>query len=446
MHLQTTKLSAFAVVAIFGIAGTQPTRAEISSLSVTSAKDIGPFRDKPYREVEAQLRGTAPGGAYSVPVTIAFPKKASDHNGFTVVDVDNTITVGNKDFPGGGAFPMARASMAEEFLFGRGNAHVGVIWEKFAVETLGNGTIAAPSDAWTIIRDTATFARNPAKYLPSEAGSAPPSGKVVAYGFSQTGEVLRGWYFNHMNTQTGKPVFDGALIGGADGSCYGMEKRDDLPCAGPLDDGGKVVAFLTETDAELGGDAERGDNPNYRVVETAGVSHIPASLFDFRSKGFPQQNPVSYVPPVRAALVNLQEWVNGREPPPSVAIALSDAPAKNLECCGAVKEAKRDADGNAVGGVRLPHMTSVLNDGKKAGAPLGQYTGVADDEANLFFTIAGVFKPFPPDKLKAVYPTRAAYTEAVTASANDLVAKRYILPEDAEVYIDAAKHSDIGQQ
>ena len=63
---------------------------------------------------------------------------------------------------------MARASMAEEFLFGRGNAHVGVIWEKFAVETLGNGTIAAPSDAWTIIRDTATFARNPAKYLPSE--------------------------------------------------------------------------------------------------------------------------------------------------------------------------------------------------------------------------------------------------------------------------------------
>jgi hypothetical protein len=126
MHSQTTKLSAFAVVAIFGIAGTQPTRAEISSLSVTSAKDIGPFRDKPYREVEAQLRGTAPGGAYSVPVTIAFPKKASDHNGFTVVDVDNTITVGNKDFPGGGAFPMARASMAEEFLFGRGNAHVGV--------------------------------------------------------------------------------------------------------------------------------------------------------------------------------------------------------------------------------------------------------------------------------------------------------------------------------
>jgi hypothetical protein len=63
VHLQTTKLSAFAVAAMFGIAGSQPTRAEISSLSVASAKDIGPFLGKPYRQVEAQLRGTAPGGA-----------------------------------------------------------------------------------------------------------------------------------------------------------------------------------------------------------------------------------------------------------------------------------------------------------------------------------------------------------------------------------------------
>ena len=91
-------------------------------------------------------------------------------------------------------------------------------------------------------------------------------------------------------------------------------------------------------------------------------------------------------------------------------------------------------------------MTSVLNEARRRERRLGSILVWADDEANLFFTIAGVFKPFPPDKLKAVYPTRAAYTEAVTASANDLVAKRYILPEDAEVYIDAAKHSDIGQQ
>jgi len=430
---------------MLGIVGPHPTHAEITGLAVTSAKDIGPFHGKAYREVQVQMRGTAPGGAYAVPVTIAFPKQASDHNGFAVVDVDNTLTVGSKDFPHGGAYPLARVSMGDEFLFGRGNAYVGVIWEKFAVETLGNGTVAAPSDAWTIIRDAATLARNPSHYLPADAGTAPPSSKIIAYGFSQSGEVLRGWYFNHLNMQTGKPAFDGALIGGADGSCYGMEKRDDLPCKGPLADGGKVIAFLTETDAQLGGDAERGDNPGYRVVEVAGVSHIPASLVDLREAGAAQQNPVNYVPPLRAAFVNLQEWLNGKEPPPSVAIALSDAPPTNLECCGAAREAARDANGNAMGGVRLPHMTSVLPDGRKVGAPLGQYAGVAYDGANVFIVISGTFKPFPPDKVRALYPTHAAYVDAVKASAEDLVAKRYILPEDARAYVEAAEASDISR-
>ena len=257
--------------------------------------------------------------------------------------------------------------------------------------------------------------------------------------------MLRGWYFNHLNKQTGTPTFDGGLVGGADGTCFGMEKRDDLPCKGPLADGGKVMALLTETDAQMGGDAERGDNPDYRVIEIAGVSHIPASIFDLRNKGYPQQNPVSYAPAFRAAFVNLQEWVNGKEPPPSVAIQLSDASAKNFECCGPVRGAARDADGNAKGGVRLPHMTSTLANGQKVGAPLGEYAGVGYVEDNVFFTIAGSFKPFPPEKIKALYPTHAAYTDAVAASANDLVAKRHLLPEDAEAFIRTAERSDIGQ-
>ena len=38
-----------------------------------------------------------------------------------------------------------------------------------------------------------------------------------------------------------------------------------------------------------------------------------------------------------------------------------------------------------------------------------------------------------------------AYVEAVTASANNLAAQRYILPEDAEAYIKAAKAADVSQ-
>jgi hypothetical protein len=92
-------------------------------------------------------------------------------------------------------------------------------------------------------------------------------------------------------------------------------------------------------------------------------------------------------------------------------------------------------------------MPTTLADGKQAGAPLGSYTGIAWDHenSNIFFMISGTFSPFPPDKIKALYPDHEAYVAAVTAAAQDLAAKRHILPEDADAYIAAATRSDIGQ-
>jgi hypothetical protein len=93
-------------------------------------------------------------------------------------------------------------------------------------------------------------------------------------------------------------------------------------------------------------------------------------------------------------------------------------------------------------------MLAVLADGKKVGAPLGQYTGFAWDheKSNFFFTISGTFTPFPPEKLQALYPDHEAYVAAVAAAAEDLVAKRYILPEDGAAYVEAAAQSDIGRR
>ena len=107
-----------------------------------------------------------------------------------------------------------------------------------------------------------------------------------------------------------------------------------------------------------------------------------------------------------------------------------------------------NADGNAKGGFfRLPHMTSALPDGRKAEAPLGQYTGFAFDyvTSNFFFTLSGTFRRMSSEKIRELYPRHAAYVDAITASTEDLVTKRYILPEAAEAYIEAAKRSDFGQ-
>ena len=425
------------------IAMSAPAGAEIKNIVVSSTSDIGPFRGKSYREVKATMQGVAPGGAYSVPVVLAFPKKAADHNGFALVDIINTVTIGKAEFVlGGRPLPLARSHIGDDFLFGNGNAYVDVMWDKSAVEALDNGKIATPADGYTIVRDAAALARNPASYLPADVGTAPASRKIVAYGYSQTGALLRGWYFDHRNTQGGSLAFDGALIAGAGGWCEDLgNPNEGKNCPGGLADGGKVIVLSSETDVERGGYAERSDRGDYRVIEIAGVSHIPSTAFDFRNHGMAEQNPVGFEPVFRAALVDLQEWLKGREPPLSIAIELSDAPPQ-----GTVRAAARDADGNAKGGVRLPHMPTVLDNGSKTGAPLGHYTGFAWDyeKSNRFFTISGTFTPFPKDKLRTLYPTRDAYVSLVSLAAKDLVAKRYILQEDADAYIEAATRSDIG--
>ncbi len=416
-------------------------------MTVLASKDIGPFRGKAYRELETRMDGIAPGGPYAVPVTIAFPTRASDHNGFAVVDVVNTVTIGKDQYvrpveP----LPLARTHMGDDFLFGAGNTYIGVIWDKAATDALKNGTITTMADGYAILRDAAALARNPAPLLATGASTLPASKWVVAYGYSQTGSLLRGWYTDHRNSRSGALIFDGALVAGAGGFCKSLDPPGGAECEGPLADGGKVIVVSTETDVEWNGYIERGENADYRVVEIAGVSHIPASAADFRGHGLPEQNPVNFGPVVRAALVNLQAWLRGTEPPPSITIQLTEDAAKELQG-SPYRTAARDADGNAIGGVRLPHMPAMLVDGRKSGAPLGRYNGLAREHENdnVFFLISGSFTPFPPENLSALYPDHEAYVSAIATSAQDLMAKRYILPEDAEAYIDAAKRSDIGR-
>ncbi len=440
-------LLAAATTLILSIAAPMPGVAEIKSLTQLSSKEIGPFDGKPYREIEARMEGDAPGGDYAVPVTLILPTEAADHNGFAVVDIINTVTIGKPEFVvGGKPLPLARGHMGDEFLFGRGHVYVGVIWDKAATDALKSGTIAAPADGYTIIRDAATLARDPGKFLPDDAGAAPTSGKIIAYGYSQTGSLLRGWYAGHLNKKDGAPVFDGGLVAGASGGCRDLATSEWKVCEGALADGGKVISLSTETDAEWGGYYERGESADYRFIEIAGVSHIPATEADFRNLGMPEQNPADFGPVIRAALVNLEEWLEGKNPPPSASIELAATPSKEADGVG-VRPAARDADGNAKGGVRLPHMPTILADGRQAGAPLGSYGGIAwkYEKSNGFFAISGTFTPFPPSKIKALYPNHKTYVAAVTAAAQDLAAKRYILPEDADAYVAVAERSDIGR-
>ncbi len=422
--------------------------AEITRIVVTSSSDIGPFRGKSYREVQATLEGVAPGGPYSVPIVLAFPMAARDYNGFALIDVFNTTTVGNpKWVTGGRVAPVAR-DMGDDYLFGSGNLYVGVLWDKVAAEFLRTGTVSALSDGYEILRDASRLARNPAAaHFPSGFTLPQAADKVIAYGYSQSGSILRGFYLRRLNTSKGDLTFDGALIAVARGTCRYLDRPGPpSACEGALSDGGKVIAINTETDAQWSGFNARGETADYREIEVAGVSHLPVAVVDFRGFGAPRQNPVDGFPVFRAALTNLQLWLRGTDPPPSVYIALQEGPAGDLLGIP-FKEARRDTDGNARGGVRLPHMRTGLEDGKTAGAPLGTYNGLDLDfkDTNLFFLISGTFAPFSEDRIRALYPSHDAYVSAVSLAAKDLVAKRYILQEDVDAYIEAAARSPIGR-
>ena len=165
MGAKFAALSVVGLSAIFFPGAMHTSRADITGLVVDFTKDIGPFRQgKPYREIEAHLNGVAPGGAYSVPVTLAFPKQASNHNRLAIVDVVNTVTIGNDKFVlGGRPIPTAPTQLSDDFLFGTGHAYVAVIWDKKAVEVFDNGKIVAGADGFTIIADAARLARDPSE-------------------------------------------------------------------------------------------------------------------------------------------------------------------------------------------------------------------------------------------------------------------------------------------
>jgi hypothetical protein len=425
---------------LLGAALTGTARAAVTSVSVVSSTELGEFDHRSYREVQIRMAGTAPGGAYDVPVTLAFPERSKHYSGVAVVDVINTSFVTAAVVPAPATrtpFPLARNNIGDDYLFGSGHVYVGIQWQKAAVELLGIGTIAAAGDAFTILRDAAALARDP---VPVPRSARPrAASRVVAYGFSQTGALLRGFYHAHQNTTGGQLAFDGALYGGADGRCTEPPLAAYI-CSGTVSDGGKVIAFATETDAQGGGFLERGQTSDYRFFDIAGTAHIPTTAVSFVET--PNQNPIPFAPAVRAALRNLVAWMDGTEPPSSVYIELESAVSVAFNI--PFRHAVNDADGNAIGGVRLPHMTA-NDEGGEVGAPLGVYEGVDFAHTNRLLWLGGHFTPFDSAKLDSLYPSHGAYVERVAKAAHRLVERRELLTEDAKEYIHEAAHSTIGK-
>ena len=412
--------------------------AEILDIAITSTATHGEFEGKKYQKIEATVRGRAPGGKYSIPLTIAFAADPQQRGDVAIVDVVNTVTIGEKGFViGGAALPTARIHMGDTFLFGGGRSYFAPIWDKKAVEQLKNGSISASADGYTILADISKLARDPAELIPD---GPTPSNKVIAYGYSQTGALLRDWFAAGRNDDHANSAFDAGLIISAGSLCLDLGSGEYRECTGDISGGIKVINVAPETDVELGGHLERAEGDTYRHIEVAGVPHIPADAADFRSHGLPDQNHIGYGPVARAAVENLEGWLAGKNPFANLYMELADGPVRMVQG-NKYRAVKRDAAGNGLGGVRLPHLATSLPRGKDGGAPLGVSNGLnwKHEQDNYFFFIAGRFEPFPDEKVKELYPTRDVYVDRVKAAAEHLLGMRYIIKSDADAYVAEAQ-------
>jgi hypothetical protein len=173
------------------------------------------------------------------------------------------------------------------------------------------------------------------------------------------------------------------------------------------------------------------DTDRFRYWEVAGAAHGPRMHMErilpkMERDGVAlpgavdtsTMGPVPWAPVLDAALVHVNGWILGGPPPPTQPL---------IELEGEPPHIRRDANGNAVGGLRLPEQEVTLT------CNVGAY-----EEAGAA-GLMGLATPLTPEVVHALYPDRAAYESAFASAAQSAVDAGVLRPRDADDAIALAK-------
>ena len=328
----------------------------IPQVTILSAQPVG----SDYLEVQATMSGVVvredqTQGTYKVPITLLYPQEASMCNGSALVDVVNSVFYETYDFVGTpndpffpSLFPIGRLTLGDAFIQGHGYVYAQAQWNKLVLERQRSaGTLSDPAlhidagtDGYAILRDLSAFLRSPANSMSGSESLPCAANNVIAFGYSQTGMLLRQFYFAGLNTEMANSsifddglVFEGSLHATPGSRCRSLTDQSpwysysytDCTGATPKPQG-KVITFNTETDVQIingwkARSANSAAQKYYRLYELAGTSHIPATLFPLKVVGIrppemAEQNYVDTGPVLRAMLEHLREWIEGSVEPP----------------------------------------------------------------------------------------------------------------------------------
>lgn len=378
-------------------------------------------------------------------------------------------------------------NFTEDFIFDQGYTYLSMQWNKAVTEHFGPtppdgertrlayGTIERPEDSFPIILDAVTVLKDPSTFDANGFNVAAPMPvtKVLAEGYSQSAAHLQTILLNRLHLlPDGSPLIDGMLLIGVGASCH--NSKDNPPtyhefflCGpGPANSTGptKVMHIAMQTALEAFGavfvrreftvdptdmDCAMGPgpgcdpNPNYYAYELPGVAHLSTKINDMSFMGATRQNPADPRPFFRARVKDLYAWMEMDVPPPPP-INVAGTIDQNM-----MFVPETDADGNWLGGIRLPHMETILTGSVAAGAPLGTYGGVDPQfivdptvfppVAHIWPMVGGIFIPFPEEEVMRRYPTHEDYVERIRLAAQNLLDNGYILQADYDAYIAKAE-------
>jgi hypothetical protein len=475
-------------------------------------------------EVIGNLSGTAPGGNYKVPVRIVYPTGFS--NARAIIEPWNSAGV--DVFATGTPAAVAAQALASTcyniaqvpYLVGgtpssQGYTYVTHEWSKYVVDVQLAAAAAVPNnqggaalpipfdptwaipqgtDAYQIMADVSALARNPIAFNPF-AGLAPPpvNGKVIGYGFSQVGQLQRGFASQLLNSGLGGGFPGGlvyeAILAVSNGAFQriqnnippGYSVNNTFYGATAASEG--VFVNLSSEMELLGMEAFRARaddaaNPHYRTYEMAGVAHTPGDLAGAQLPIL--RNPIFQRPVHRGMFAAILANLDAAIPlPPSAYLegteATRTAPVFTTSTSyitgvgfggwttvntftGVVSE----DDGNFEGGIRLPHLRTILPTGQAVGAPLGTYRGSwissltipAQTVANAgqiapsvvgrnvpFLRLqfnTGIVSPWDPCLIMKRYRDISEYRTFVAQAADSALGQRWITALDRDEFIAAA--------
>ena len=366
--------------------------------------------------------------AYRTRLLVKRPADAAKFNGTVLVEWLNVSSGFDVDVTFGAAI---------DELLRDGYAYVGVSVQKIGVDGLAGGdtsrygSLFHPGDEYSY--DIFTQAGRAVRGTIGEdpLGGLEPE-RLLAAGESQSAFRMV-TYINAVNPLA--HAFDGFFVYSRGSNAASLGAGTTLPANALMrtDQPEPILDVQTEGDIVVLRShlARQDDNSKFRLWEVAGGAHAdehtlsrknppnataPGSPCEFRA------NSVATFAVVSAAVSGLDHWVaTGIAPRRAARITLGND-------VSVADPVVRDQFGNALGGIRMAELEAPIAriDGLPNPAPAG-----APPLFQGFCRLFGRTLPFTDAQLAQLYPTHQDYVDAFNAAIDRLVARGFVLREDA---------------